>query len=49
MPLEWSDGLYLAAKDHCTDAGANGLTSWLGSDGSNPGTRIAKYGSAGPS
>ena len=31
------------------DAGRNGLTSWLGSDGSNPGTRIARYGTAGPS
>ena len=48
-PLIWDDGLYLAAQDHCLDAGKNNLTSWLGSDGSNPGTRIARYGRAGPS
>jgi len=47
--LEWNDGLYIAAQDHCLDAGQNNLTSWLGSDGSNPGTRIARYGTAGPS
>ena len=47
--MVWSDGLYVAAMDHCLDAGANNLTSWMGSDGSNPGTRIARYGKAGPS
>ena len=48
-PMVWSDGLYIAAMDHCLDAGANNLTSWMGSDGSNPGTRIARYGTAGAS
>jgi uncharacterized protein YkwD len=24
--LEWSDGLYLAARDHCLDMAATGLT-----------------------
>ena len=47
--LIWDDGLYIAAQDHCLDAGANDLTSWRGSDGSNPGSRIARYGAAGPS
>ena len=37
----------MAAQDHCLDAGSKGLTSWLGSDGSNPGTRINRYGSTG--
>jgi len=48
-PLDWSDGLFIAAHDHCTDAGQTGLTSWLGSDGSNPAVRIARYGTSGPS
>jgi len=49
IPLEWNDGLYLAANDHCKDAGTNGLVSWLGSDESNPATRMARYGTSGPS
>ena len=48
-PLIWNDGLFIAAQDHCLDAGKNNLTSWLGSDGSNPGTRMARYGTAGAS
>lgn len=45
--LEWSPGLALAARDHCQDAGKLGLIGPLGSKGSTPATRVARYGDAG--
>jgi uncharacterized protein YkwD len=45
-PLEWSDGLALAAQAHCSDAGPNGIQGHYGSDGSTPFERIDRYGSA---
>lgn len=48
MPaLQWSEGLALAARDHCEDAGRYGLVGYIGSDGSTPPDRIARYGKAG--
>ena len=35
--------MYLAAKDHCDDSGANGLRGHLGSDASSPSERMKKY------
>jgi len=46
-PLEWSEGLALAARDHCLDAGRYGLVGYIGSDGSTPPDRIERYGKAG--
>ena len=45
--LEWSDGLAMAARDHCLDAGSNGLTGTLGSDYSTHFDRIYRYGEPG--
>ena len=45
--LEWSDGLALAARDHCLDAGSNALNGTLGTDGSTYFDRIQRYGEAG--
>jgi uncharacterized protein YkwD len=47
MPLKWSDGLALAARDHCKDAGGNGLDGTIGSDMSSSFDRINRYGKAG--
>eukprot|EP00756_Hemistasia_phaeocysticola_P010539 Hpha_TRINITY_DN15025_c0_g3::TRINITY_DN15025_c0_g3_i1::g.123223::m.123223 len=43
-PLVMKDGLVLAGRDHAADQGPGGATGHTGSDGSNPGKRIAKYG-----
>jgi uncharacterized protein YkwD len=43
-PLSWSDGLWLAARDHALDQGRTGATGHDGSDGSTMITRIARYG-----
>ena len=32
-PLEWSDGMAMAARDHCLDIGFAGLTGSTGSLG----------------
>jgi len=45
--LVWSDAIYLSAKDHCADQGPKGNTGHIGSAGSNPATRLAKYGDVG--
>ena len=45
--LEWSPGLALAARDHCLDAGKNGLLGPIGSKRQTPATRVALYGDAG--
>jgi uncharacterized protein YkwD len=37
----------MAARDHCLDAGRNGLTSEIGSDYSSSYDRINRYGEAG--
>jgi len=42
--LELSKGLTLAAQDHANDQGSNGVFSHSGTDGSNPWSRIARYG-----
>lgn len=41
--LKWSDELERAAKDHCNDLGATGQMSSIGSDGSLPTDRMARY------
>ena len=43
-PLIWDDELWKAARDHCFDTGAKGLFGHTGSDGSNLGDRLARYG-----
>jgi uncharacterized protein YkwD len=45
--LEWSEGLNLAAKDHCDDLGNKGLFGHYGTDESSPYDRISKYGRPG--
>ena len=42
--LEWSDGLALAAQDHCAEMGQKGLISYDGFDGSTIWDRIENYG-----
>ena len=42
--LQWSDGLALAAQDHCSDVGAKGVVSHDGSDGSKVWHRMERYG-----
>jgi len=42
--LKWSDGLALAAEDHCSDIGGKGTFVHQGSDGSQPWDRIKRYG-----
>jgi len=46
-PLEWSNGLALAARDHCQDIGPKGLIGHFGSKGTSPYDRILRYGQAG--
>lgn len=43
-PLEWSEGLWRAARDHAADQGPRGATGHTGSDGSTVDTRIRRYG-----
>jgi uncharacterized protein YkwD len=45
--LEWSEGLNLAAADHCRDLGPKGLFGHFGTDESSPFDRISKYGKPG--
>lgn len=42
----WSDGLALAAQDHCDDVGGKGIVSHSGSDGSKVWHRMERYGEA---
>lgn len=42
--LEWSDGLWRAARDHARDQGPRGATGHAGSDGSTMEQRIKRYG-----
>ena len=44
--LEWSDALFLAARDHCIDQGPKGKLGSTGSDGSDAFDRISRYGEA---
>lgn len=45
-PLVMQDGLVKAGRDHCADQGPKGTTGHNSTDGSNPGKRIAKYGTS---
>lgn len=42
--LRWSDGLALAAQDHCEDTGSKGVVSHDGTDGSKVWDRMERYG-----
>ncbi|CDW71758.1 UNKNOWN [Stylonychia lemnae] len=42
-PLQWSNQLARAAQDHINDIGPKGIVSSLGSDGSLPTDRLARY------
>jgi uncharacterized protein YkwD len=42
--LQWSEGLALAAEDHCKDIGPLGLTTHTGTDRTQPWDRITRYG-----
>jgi uncharacterized protein YkwD len=44
--LSWSDGLAQAARDHVNDIGPKGIIGHDGTDGSNPLSRIQRYGHA---
>ena len=42
-PLKWSQPLELAARDHSEDLSQSGLGTAIGTDGSLPTDRIARY------
>ncbi|KAB2894308.1 MAG: CAP domain-containing protein [Chlorobi bacterium] len=44
LPLTVDSALMKAAADHVADAAATGILGHIGSSGSNPGTRVARYG-----
>ena len=43
-PLTWSDGLALAAQDHCADSALRGTLSHEGGDGTRVKERVLRYG-----
>jgi hypothetical protein len=43
-PLKWSDAISQAARDHVNDTGGKGIVSHDGTDGSNPFSRMERYG-----
>jgi uncharacterized protein YkwD len=45
-PLDWEDGVFLAARDHCLDQGSQGLVGHYGSDNSSPFDRMDRFGTA---
>ena len=42
--LEWSEGLTLAAQDHCIDMETSGRGGHIGTDGSQAPERVERYG-----
>jgi uncharacterized protein YkwD len=42
--MDWEDGMWLAAFDHCADMGPSGATGHTGTDGSAMSDRISRYG-----
>ncbi|MFQ5549848.1 MAG: CAP domain-containing protein [Gemmatimonadales bacterium] len=44
LPLEWSHGLWRAARDHAEDQGPTGQTGHDGTDGSRMDERMSRYG-----